>query len=211
MSPLGIFGTSGFAREVADIASELGHRPVFIARDSAEACAGIPADELILETDLDRLATLPVVIGIGENSVREKIVRRHGDRLRFVNLLHPSASFGRGQRAAIEERRGVIVAAGVRFTNHIEVGHFTVFNLNATIGHDSIIEDFVNVAPGASISGNVHLRTGCWIGTGAAINQGQEGRKLEIGAGTVIGSGAVVVRDCEAHAVYVGSPAKRIK
>lgn len=36
MSRLGIFGTSGFAREVADIAYELDYAPFFIARDEGE-------------------------------------------------------------------------------------------------------------------------------------------------------------------------------
>ena len=36
MTPLGIFGTSGFAREVDDVACALALRTVFIARDAAE-------------------------------------------------------------------------------------------------------------------------------------------------------------------------------
>jgi acetyltransferase-like isoleucine patch superfamily enzyme len=83
--------------------------------------------------------------------------------------------------------------------------------LNATVGHDVTIEDFVNIAPGAHISGNVWIKQGCWIGTGAVINQGANEKKLSIGAQTTIGSGSVVIKDCDEHAVYVGSPARRIK
>ena len=99
----------------------------------------------------------------------------------------------------------------MRFTNNIAIGEFSIFNLNATVGHDVIVEDFVNVAPGVNISGNVHLGTRCWIGTGAVINQGTNESKLTIGSDTTIGSGSVVVKKCEANAVYVGIPAKRIK
>ncbi|HSV68515.1 MAG TPA: acetyltransferase [Methylibium sp.] len=211
MKDLGIFGTSGFAREVADIALELGHRPIFVAKDADEAAAWSYPAELILEDEVERHAAMPFAIGIGENRVREKVALRYAARLRFATLLHPSASFGLRQRAAIEARRGVVVCAGVRFTNNIQVGDFTVFNLNATIGHDSIIEDFVNLAPGVHVSGNVHIRSRCWVGTGAAINQGSGAAKLEIGRDTVIGSGSVVVRSCDPEAVYVGIPAKRIK
>ena len=49
------------------------------------------------------------------------------------------------------------------------------------------------------------------IGTGAAVNQGTPSAKLVIGARTVVGSGAVVVKDCDEDAVYVGIPARRIK
>ena len=46
---------------------------------------------------------------------------------------------------------GVIICAGVRLTNNIKVGNFSILNLNATVGHDTIIEHFVNVAPGKYI------------------------------------------------------------
>ena len=210
MNTLAIFGTSGFSREVGDIAMELGYRTIQIARDEAELAAWSFPGDVMLELDIERYADLDFAIGIGENGVREQVARRFGDK-RFVNLIHPSASFGQRQRAAIDSRTGIIVCAGVRFTNNIQVGDFAIFNLNATIGHDAIVGDFVNVAPGANISGNVTIGARCWIGTGAAVNQGRDGAMLRIGADTVIGSGAVVVTECEPNAVYTGVPAKRIK
>lgn len=211
MKKIGIFGTSGFAREVGDIAFTLDFEPIYIARDQSEADALTFTGEVILERDIQQLVEADFAIGIGDNQVRRKVSARYLNQLRFTNLIHPSASFGRGQLAAIADRKGVIVCAGVRFTNNIQVGNFTIFNLNATVGHDVICEDFVNIAPGANISGNVHIEAGCWIGTGALINQGDAETKLRIGANTTIGSGTVVLKPCDHDAVYVGIPAKRIK
>jgi sugar O-acyltransferase (sialic acid O-acetyltransferase NeuD family) len=211
MSRLGIFGASGFAREVADIGAELGHEPVFIARDEAERAAWSFDAEIILERDISPAADMVFAMGIGDNAVRERVATRYAEQLSFPSLIHPSATFGRDQRARIEAARGVIVCAGVRLTNNIRVGDFAIFNLNATIGHDADIDPFVNIAPGVCVSGNVHIRTRCWIGTGAAINQGTPEAKLTIGSDTTIGSGAVVVKDCDEGAVYVGVPARRIQ
>jgi len=208
---ISIFGTSGFAREVADIVDALGDRPILIARDRAELDAWAFDGEVMLEADIGRDPDSEFAIGIGDNAVRETVARRFADRVRFATLIHPSASFGRGQREAIAASQGVIVCAGVRFTNNIRVGDFAIFNLNATIGHDVIVDDFVNVSPGVCISGNVNLGTRSLIGTGAAVNQGTKDAKLSIGADTVVGSGAVVVKDCDDGAVYVGVPARRIK
>jgi len=211
MNKLGIFGTSGFAREVSDIAHDLGYEPVFIARDEDELKSWSFSGQVILESEIHQIADAVFVIAIGENVIREKVAKRYDSTLKFINLVHPSASFGRGQREQLESRKGVVVCAGVRLTNNIQVGDFTVFNLNATVGHDVIVDSFVNMAPGAHISGNVHIEERCWVGTGAVINQGANDQKLVIGKGTVIGSGAVVIKDCDRDAVYVGAPAKRIK
>jgi sugar O-acyltransferase (sialic acid O-acetyltransferase NeuD family) len=211
VTTIGIFGASGFAREVGDIALELGHDVVYIGRDAAEREGWTFPGELILEDELDGQSDLEFAIGIGDNHVRETVARRYAGRSSFPTLIHPSATFGRDQRERIEARSGVIVCAGVRFTNAIEVGDFCIFNLNATVGHDVVVEEFVNVAPGVAISGNVHLGRGVMVGTGAAVNQGTPTAKLTVGANTQIGSGAVVTKDCDPDAVYVGVPARRIR
>lgn len=211
MKKIGVFGTSGFAREVGDIVFDLGYEPIYIARDQGEADAWIFTGEVILERDLRQLGEADFAIGIGDNKVRRMVFERYSNQLRFANLIHPSATFGAFQRQTFADRKGVIVCAGVRFTNNIHIGNFTIFNLNVTVGHDVICEDFVNVSPGANISGNVHVEAGCLIGTGAVINQGDMGTKLRIGTNTTIGSGSVVVTHCDNDSVYVGIPAKRIK
>jgi len=210
MSPIGIFGASGMAREAADIAYELGLEPVYVVRDQTEAVAFPFPGRVILESDIAGYEDMSFVIAIGDNSIRQRIVEVHGARLDFVSLIHPSASFGAGQRELVEAKRGVIVCAGVRFTNNIEVGDFCIFNLNSTISHDVILGDYVYVAPGAHIVGNVHVKTKAWIGTGAVINQGTGSQKRCIGEGATIGAGAVVVADCHSNATYVGVPARRV-
>jgi len=208
---IGIFGTSGFARETADVAVDQGFTPVYIARDQGELERCEVFGEIMLESDVGRHNDMVYAIGIGENAIRQKLANKYKDSITFVNLIHSSATFGVGQRARLSTSQGVIICSGVRFTNHIDVGSHSIFNLNCTVGHDVIIRDYVNIAPGACISGNVEIESRCWIGTGAVINQGTDSSKLKIGADTVIGSGSVVIKSCEANAVYVGIPAKRIK
>jgi maltose O-acetyltransferase len=53
---------------------------------------------------------------------------------------------------------------------------------------------------------DVHIGDGCWLGARAMILPG-----VTIGAGTVIGAGAVVTKDCEPGAVYVGVPAQKVR
>ena len=211
MNRIGIFGTSGMAREAGDIAYALGLEPVYVARDKAEMDAYELRDQVMLESDVDQNHDMGYAIGIGDNSIRQRIAQRYGSRVRFVNLIHPSASFGWRQRDVVEAARGVIVCAGVRFTNNIKVGDFCILNLNTTVSHDVVIDDFVYVSPGVHINGNVHLSIRTWVGSGAVFKHGEAGSKLYIGPDTVIGAGAVVVNNCDSNAIYAGIPAKRIK
>lgn len=211
MKRIGIFGTSGHAREVGDVAWDLGYEPVYVARDAEAGQAWSFPGDLVLESDIGRYADMPFAIGIGGNAARAAVAQRYVGMLRFANLVHPSATFGRGQRDRVDARSGVVVCAGVRLTNNIGVGHFAVFNRNCNVGHDCLVEDFVHIAPCACVSGNVHLGRACWIGAGAVVNQGTPEAPLAVGADCIVGSGSVVTRACEAGGVYAGAPATRIR
>lgn len=209
---IGIFGTSGMARETQVIANDLGYSVVFVARDPLELAAiQASGDDAMLESDIHRFHDMAYSIGVGGCVGRRKIANRFADEIKFCNLIHPSATFGRNVRENLEAKQGVIVAAGVRFTCNILIGDFTIFNLNATISHDCIIGDFVTISPQACILGNIEIKSGAWIGAGAVINQGTNESKLIIGENSLVGSGAVVLNDCDAKSVYVGIPARRIK
>lgn len=64
----------------------------------------------------------------------------------------------------------------------------------------------VTLYPSVNVSGNTFLEESVEMGTGSQIIQG-----LRIGEGTIIGAGAVVVRDLPGRCTAVGIPAKPIK
>lgn len=206
---IGIIGGGGFAREVADIAYCLDKNPVLVIKQ------GLAEDQnlnyqYVYENSYN-FEKFNTIIGIGDNLVRYNLVKSFENKTKFVNLIHPTATFGRNQLKTLENYVGIIICSGVRVTNNVKFGSHIIVNLNSTIGHDVIIEDFVNIAPGCNISGNVHIGKLSYIGSGAVIIQGTEIKKLRIGENAVIGAGAVVVSDCEPNSVYVGIPAKRIR
>lgn len=208
---IGIFGTSGMAREASGIAFILGLDPIFIAKDETVLSETTDLGHVILEKDLLRNAGLPCVIGIGNAGIRRSVAENYKNEVEFVNLIHPSATFGRGQRELVENSEGVIVAAGARFTCNTVIGDHCIINQNATIAHDCIIGSFSHVGPGANVSGNVSIGSQCWIGAGAVINQGTPRQMMKIGDDTQIGSGSVVTKNCHKHSVYVGVPARKLR
>jgi len=185
---IAIFGDSGFAREVRDIciAMQLTEFVFYIGKGDEE---NLPENSFF-------------AIGIGDNHDRAKVARKYASLI-FPNLIHPSATFGFQQKERFSDSKGNIVAAGARFTNNIKAGNFGIYNLNCTVGHDCVIEDFVNICPGANISGNVTLKEGAYIGTGAAILPG-----VTVGRYATVGAGAVVLNDVPDGVTVVGVPAK---
>jgi sugar O-acyltransferase (sialic acid O-acetyltransferase NeuD family) len=207
---VGVFGASGFSREVADILNPFADELVYI--DLNPETTRYFGKPVVNETKIPQLKEqgFLFVIGAGDNTTRQKIFNRYPDLL-FPNIVHPTASMGHGQLERLQMKKGNIITAGVRFTNNIEWGDFGIFNLNCTVGHDCIIQDFVNIAPGANISGNVWIEQGAYIGTNAAVLQGKSAEnKIRIGKFSVVGAGAVVTKDVNDNATVVGIPAKSI-
>ncbi|MFV0624700.1 hypothetical protein ACBY01_11935 [Sphingomonas sp. ac-8] len=208
--PVFIFGTGGHARDVAEVVRAIGRVPVFVTHDIAEIERWSGKDTICLETDAVATPTAEFAIGIGDGNVRARVAATY-PQLRFPALIHPDTSFAEGQRALAEAATGTVVFAGVRIMAGVGIGRFCTLNLNATVSHDCEIDDFANLSPGANVAGNVRIGRGAWIGIGAIVNQGADAKKLEIGANTVVGSGAVVLRDCEPDSIYVGNPARKIR
>ena len=73
------------------------------------------------------------------------------------------------------------------------------------VGHDALIQEDCEVAPGTVIAGYVILRRGVKVGVNASILP-----YVCVGEGAVIGAGAVVNRHVASGAVVAGVPAFRI-
>ena len=89
---------------------------------------------------------------------------------------------------------------------NISIGCHVIINLDCTIGHDAIINDFATLYPSVNVSGITNIGHAAELGTGMQIIQGKK-----IGNYSIIGAGAVVVRDIPDKCTAVGSPARPIK
>ena len=79
-------------------------------------------------------------------------------------------------------------------------------NRSASLGHHSVLEDFVSIGPGAILAGEVNVGRGTLIGAGSLVLP-----KMRIGAGSVVAAGSVVSKDVEDRVVVAGNPARVVK
>ncbi len=209
---IAIFGASGLGREVADICVEIGYTEiVFLVKDENEKC--IWPNEVLVDNkenvgDLQKRGFV-FAIGIGDPKIRKIVAEKHAN-LNYPNIIHPTATFGLNQRNDIEKSKGIVITAGCRITNNISFGDFVFVNVNVTIGHDCIIENFVSFMTSATISGNVHIKRGAYIGCNASIIHGTPANKIVIGTFSTIGIGAVVIKNIKDEITVYGNPARKL-
>ena len=209
MKDIVIIGAGGFGREVAwlieDINKVNNEWNIVGFVDDNKSIQGTEINGYKVVGDIDWLEKQEVFVvnAIGDPVIKKKVMDKlDGSKNKYPVLIHPSVicsdrvSFGEGS----------IICAGNIITVNVEIGKHVIINLDCTIGHDANIGDYSTVLPSVNVSGFVKTEECVSVGTGSAVIQG-----VNIGRNTVIGAGAVVVKDLPANCTAVGSPAKTIK
>jgi sugar O-acyltransferase (sialic acid O-acetyltransferase NeuD family) len=208
--PLFILGASGLAREMAQLVRHVdpaGRRWTFrgFVTEPGGAVPDLAADRVagddtwLLDSDVEA----DIVLGIGYPKARAAAITPYlaqGGRFGFPTLVHPTAIV---DADTVPLGRGAVVTAGCILTVDIEVGEFSLFNLQTTVGHDARIGRCCVLNPGVNISGGVVIGDAVLVGTGAQVLEGRT-----IGVGATVGAGAVVTRDVEPGITVAGVPAK---
>ncbi len=212
MKDLIIIGASGFGREVAWLVERINKvEPTWNLIGFVDDNAEIQNAEIngyrVLGTsdDVIKYPDSYYVCAVGASRTRERIINR-------VKQINPNIMFGTVIDPSVEVSdlvtigEGTIICANTIITVNILIGSHVIINLDCTVGHDAILNDFVTLYPSVNVSGITNIGYCSELGTGMQIIQGKT-----VGEYSIVGAGAVVVKDIPAKCTAVGSPAKPIK
>ena len=156
--------------------------------------------ELLNELLLD---DVKVVVSIGSNSIRKKVV----DRLsiapdKYATVIHRSSIISNSAQIGY----GTVIMPGSVINADTTIGNHSIINSSSVVEHECSIADFTHISPSSVLTGNVQVGEGSHIGAGVSIIPG-----IVIGPWVTIGAGATVITNIEAYTTAVGIPAKVIK
>lgn len=142
---------------------------------------------------------------IGDNTIRAKIQNTLASQgLPTINVIHNQAICS--PSVHLNHEKGILIAGNATLNAFAKIGKGTICNTACVIEHECEVGDYVHIAPGAVLCGNVKVGNFCFIGANAVIKQG-----ITIGTNVTVGAGAVIVDDIPDNSIIIGNPAKIIK
>lgn len=144
-----------------------------------------------------------VIIAVGDTRTIERVsIVLREFHIPSFSVIHKSVN----TKSFLSIGDGVTICNGSIFTTNIKIGNHSIINIGCTVSHDVIIGNCVNICPGVNISGGVSIEDNVFIGTGSVILP-----KVIIGKNSIVGAGAVVLKNIEENVIVAGNPARIIK
>lgn len=124
-----------------------------------------------------------------------RILKQKGYKTMMV--LHPTSSIAKGVRRG----DGVKILAYAYVGVNTMLGQQVIINTHASVDHDCVLEDGVEVCPGATVCGEVQICKNATIGAGAVVLP-----RVRVGKHAFVGAGTTVTKDVNPYTiVFQGS------
>jgi sugar O-acyltransferase (sialic acid O-acetyltransferase NeuD family) len=156
-------------------------------------------------SELNTLNKYYYFIAIGDNALREKVAKEmkatYPD-IFFPALCHQSAVVSKNS----EIGEGTILMPNTVVGTNTTVGRFCILNTSSSIDHDSRMDDFSSLAPGAVTGGTVSIGMRSAISIGAVIKNG-----VTVGTDSILGANSYLNKDLADKKVAYGTPARIVR
>lgn len=197
MKKIVIVGASGFGREIAWVIERVNQvRPQW---EIAGFCDDDPSTAVKVAATAPFLGSVAEVVShpegrcyicaIGNNLIRKRLMEQFAAAgWEAVTITDPTAVVASKVEIGVGSYVGVhsVVSTGA------QLGQGCIVNHNATVGHDVIAADYVQICPGVSVSGGCDLGEGALLGSNSCTIPGKK-----MGAWSTLGAGSVLLSELE--------------
>jgi acetyltransferase EpsM len=121
---------------------------------------------------------------------------------RYATIVHPTATVSKSAKLGY----GAVIMPQCIVSPDVVVGDHSQLYGQSFVGHDSSLEEMVFIANNASVGGRVLVKTGAHIGSNSSLRE-----RITIGEYSVVGLGAVVLKDVPEGQIFAGNPAKQLQ
>lgn len=139
---------------------------------------------------------------IGENSIRKKLIILF-DKLELNQFVAIDPSANVSKTAYLNY--STYIGKNVTVNAQAEIGKGVILNTSCIIEHECKVSEYVHIAPGAVLCGNVYVGADSFVGANSVVKQ-----NLKISEGNVIGAGSVVVSDVKEKGIWVGNKLRKL-
>ncbi len=212
MKDIVIIGAGGFGKEVAQLIKDINNikrtwNLLGFIDETAEKHGLLINDTVVLGDfnwfEKNSGNEIWAVCALGNPKDKYNVIKKASAyRLNYATLIHPDAKINKYSELGF----GCIICCNSFISVNTRIGNHVCINPDCGIGHDTVIEDYSSLYWNVVLSGNVCINEGCEIGSKAIVIQ-----KKTVGKWSIIGAGAVIIKNLPENCTAVGVPGRTIK
>lgn len=145
-----------------------------------------------------------VFIPIGNNKIRTTLLKKAIEKgFKTPSFIHPHTHI----HSTVKIGKCVYILPGTSIMPFSEIEDFVLISMGVNIAHHTIIEEGCFFSQGSNIGASIKFKENVFCGIGSTVMTGVN----TVGKGSLIGAGAVIIKDVPDGATVVGNPGKIIK
>lgn len=119
---------------------------------------------------------------------------------RFVTLIHPTASVSPTATLGV----GTVLHPYVVVEGDVSLGKHVMITPHTCIGHNASIGSYSTISIQVGVIGHVNIGQSCYLGANCSVLK-------DVGHGSLIGMGSVVINEVPPNQVVVGNPGRVLR
>ena len=121
---------------------------------------------------------------------------------RWATVIHPSCQLSPSSQIGA----GTVLLQQVTVASNVRIGRHVTVLPQSILSHDAVVGDYSILCGGVILNGGVEVEENCYLGARSVIKE-----FTRVGARSLVGMGAVVLRDVPPSTTVVGTPARPLR